>query len=437
MSFQSLALDASLLKALAELNYLEPTPVQQQAIPEVLAGYDLMAGAQTGTGKTAAFALPILQGLLTRRDALAVEVSAGFEVEAESDDFYPAQKPTPQIKALVLTPTRELAQQVHASFVKYGEHTGLNCQLAYGGVSLTPQLKALKDGADVLVATPGRLLDLVFKKAINIRHLSYFVLDEADRMLDMGFNDEIQKIIRQLPKLRQTMLFSASFNDSVFKLAKSFMNQPKRIAVDASHSAAVTVEQKVYLVDPERKRELVSHLIGSKNWRQVLVFSRTKQGADELAKEMCKDGLKTVAIHGDKSQGARERGLAQFKAGEVRVLVATDVAARGLDIAQLNVVINFDLPYIADDYVHRIGRTGRAGQLGLAITLMSMGEEYLLEEIEVLMGDRLPQQWLKGYEPDLTREIPANRKNSRSAEKQRAKKRAFSKVTSKGRGGKR
>lgn len=247
-------------------------------------------------------------------------------------------------------------------------------------------------------------------------------------MLDMGFSDEIKKILQRLPQQRQTLLFSATFGSDIFALSKRLLNEPVLVEVDARNSAASTVEQHVYVVDSERKRELVSYLIGSKNWHQVLVFVKTKQGADALAGEMCKDGLVTKAIHGDKSQGARERVLEEFRNGETRVLVATDVAARGIDIASLNTVINYDLPYIAEDYIHRIGRTGRAGQHGQAITLMSLGEEYLLEEIEAILDQRLPQQWLPGFEPDLTREIPQQRKNSRSAQKRRAKQRAHGKT---------
>lgn len=414
MSFAFNQLHPSLYQALNELQYQQPTPVQQQAIPVVLAGRDLMAGAQTGTGKTAAFILPILQTLITEADRQTAE--------RQPHDLQP-------IRALVLTPTRELAQQVHRNACAYASHTALTIELAYGGVSLTPQLQALKHGCDVLVATPGRLLDLLFKKAIDLSQLAVLVFDEADRMLDMGFIDEIKKILRHIPSDRQTLLFSATFGDEIFRLSKQLLTNPELIEVDARNTAAVTVEQQVYVVDPERKRELVSHLIGKNNWHQVLIFVKTRQGADALANEMCKDGLVTKAIHGDKSQGARERVLEEFRNGDTRVLVATDVAARGIDIPSLNTVINLDLPYIAEDYIHRIGRTGRAGQPGLAITLMSLGEEYLLEEIEVILDQRLPQQWLEGYEPDLTREIPQNNKNSRTAQKRRAKQRAHGKST--------
>lgn len=409
MSFSPLGLLPSLIQALHDQGYEQPTPIQQAAIPTILAGSDVMAGAQTGTGKTAAFALPVLQQLLNRTDQNAHDI-----------------KP---VQSLVLTPTRELAQQVHRSFKTYGHHTGLTAALAYGGVSIKPQLQALNSGTDILVATPGRLLDLIQKKAVDLSQLKHLVLDEADRMLDMGFIIDINRIIKRIPTDRQTLLFSATFNEDVFKLGKSLLNNPKLIEVDARNTAAVQVEQMVYEIDQDRKRELLSYMIGSKNWHQVLIFVRTKQGADALAKEMKKDGIETVAIHGDKSQGARERGLADFKEGKIRALVATDVAARGLDIQQLQYVVNYELPYIAEDYIHRIGRTGRAGSNGLAISLMSSSEEYLLKEIEAVLDRRLAQSWYPGYEPDLTKPAPCNKKNSLNAQKQRAKDRAFGKKT--------
>ncbi|MBE0365263.1 hypothetical protein PULV_a2029 [Pseudoalteromonas ulvae UL12] len=405
MSFAALGLNSEFLTAITQCGYLEPTPVQAQAIPKILAGKDVMAGAQTGTGKTAAFALPILQKLSEQ------------------------SLPKPQLRALILTPTRELAQQVQASFDTYSQHSNLKSTLAYGGVSIGEQIKALKSGVDVLVATPGRLLDHLVKGTVNLNQIQYLVFDEADRMLDMGFIDEINRILRRLPKNRQTLLFSATFDDAIFKLSKTLLNEPVLIEVDQRNTAAADVEQIVYAVDADRKRELISHLIGAKNWQQVLVFTRTKQTADELAKEMCKDGLKTLAIHGDKSQGARDKALTEFKEGKTRVLVATDVAARGIDIQQLQYVINYELPYIAEDYIHRIGRTGRAGEKGTAISLLSVDENWLLEEIESVLDQRLPQQWLAGYEPDLTKEPVDNRKNSKSAQKRRAKKRSFGQKT--------
>ncbi|MDP5214007.1 DEAD/DEAH box helicase [Pseudoalteromonas tunicata] len=399
MGFAALGLNQQLVQALTECGYDTPTPIQTAAIGEILQGKDVMAGAQTGTGKTAAFALPILQRLAEQ----------------------PERKG--QLRTLVLTPTRELAQQVFASFEKYGQHSELTAALAYGGVSIGEQIKAIKAGVDIMVATPGRLLDHLVKGTVNLSSVQYLVFDEADRMLDMGFIDEINNILRRLPKERQTLLFSATFDDAIFKLSKKLLNQPVLIEVNQRNQAASEVEQIVYAVDADRKRELISHLIGAKNWQQVLVFTRTKQTADELAKEMCKDGLKTQAIHGDKSQGARDKALSEFKEGKTRVLVATDVAARGIDIQQLQYVINYELPYIAEDYIHRIGRTGRAGEKGLAISLLSIDENWLLEEIEAVLDKRLPQQWLPGYEPDLTKEPVDKRKNGKVAEKRRAKKR--------------
>lgn len=401
MSFSSLALDKSLTDAVKALGYEQPTPIQQQAIPAILANKDIMAGAQTGTGKTAAFALPILQRL---------------------GENIPAQRP---IRALVLTPTRELAQQVYKSFVSYAENTDLNIAVAYGGVSIKPQIEAIEKGADVLIATPGRLLDHIINGSVLLIHLETIVFDEADRMLDMGFKDEIDRILNRLPPKRQTLLFSATFDDAIFKLSKTLLNDPELIEVSERNTAASQVEQIVYTVDSDRKRELTSFLIGSKNWQQVLIFTRTKQGADDLAKEMSKDGIKTQSIHGDKSQGARDKALAEFKAGKTRALVATDVAARGIDIHDLRYVINYELPYIAEDYIHRIGRTGRAGNDGLAISLMSPSEEWLLEAVEKVLDSRLMQQWLPGYEPDLTKKDLPARKNTLGQQKKHGRQKAF------------
>ena len=272
-------------------------------------------------------------------------------------------------------------------------------------------------------------MDLLFKDVVNLSALKTLVFDEADRMLDMGFIDEINAILKRIPETRQTLLFSATFDEAIFKLSKTLLKSPELIEVNARNTAADQVEQIVYNVDEDRKRELISHMIGSKNWKQVLIFTRTKQGADVLAKEMCKDGLKTLSIHGDKSQGAREKALSEFKEGKVRALVATDVAARGLDIRELKYVINYELPYIAEDYIHRIGRTGRAGDSGLAISLLSPHENYLLEEIEVILDKRLNQQWLPGYEPDFSKPAPSNKKNSKAAQKKRAKERVYGKNT--------
>jgi len=400
MSFTSLALDPTLIKAIEQSGYQEPTPIQCEAIPAILAKQDIMAGAQTGTGKTAAFALPILHKLISNTDKQSV-------------------------RALILTPTRELAQQVFKSIEIYGQYSEVKVALAYGGVSINPQIEALKSGANILVATPGRLLDHLINGSLSLENLEYLVFDEADRMLDMGFKDEINNILKRIPTKPQTLLFSATFDEAIFKLSKTLLNDPKLIEVSERNTAAAQVEQIVYTVDADRKRELTSFLIGSKNWRQVLIFTRTKQGADALAKEMCKDGLKTQSIHGDKSQGARDKALSEFKEGKVRALVATDVAARGIDIIDLHYVINYELPYIAEDYIHRIGRTGRAGKEGLAISLMSPDEEWLLTAVEEVLDKRLLQQWLPGYEPDLTKKAkPAKRSNSGN-NKKRARQQAL------------
>lgn len=399
-TFSSLNLDPLLLTAIEQNNYTQPTAIQIKTIPPILAGSDVMGSAQTGTGKTAAFVLPLLHKLLNT----------------------PKKDEQGLARVVILTPTRELAQQVFASFEKYAQGTHINGALAYGGVSIGPQIKALKT-AQVIVATPGRLLDHIVKGSVVLSSVDSLVFDEADRMLDMGFIDEIRRILRHIPGDCQTLLFSATFDDSVFELSKKLLKNPELIEVDKRNSAAVEVEQVIYAVDEDRKRELVSHMIGMKNWRQVLIFTRTKQMADQLAKEMCKDGLKTESIHGDKSQGARDRALQNFKEGITRVLVATDVAARGLDISTLRYVINFELPYIAEDYVHRIGRTGRAGEQGLAMSLVSLDEQWLLEEIEVLLDTRLTPQWLEGYEPDPNKKPKDNRKNTNKSRKDRDKKR--------------
>ena len=400
MSFQSLGLNSQLVENVSSLGFEMPTPVQSQAIPEILAGHDVLAGAQTGTGKTAAFGLPLLHRLLE-----------------EQSDVTEAK----QVKALILTPTRELAQQVFDSLSLYAKGTGLKVAVAYGGTSMKVQVKALESGVDILVATPGRLLDHAHVRTVDLREVKYLVLDEADRMLDMGFIDDIKRILKRMHTERQTSFFSATFGKQVKKLAFDILDDPKLIEVTPSNSTAVTVEQMVYPVDKHRKSELLAYLIGSRNWQQVLVFTKTKQGSDELAKELGKDGIKAVSINGDKSQGARQRALDDFKSGKARVLVATDVAARGLDIEQLEYVVNYEMPFKAEDYVHRIGRTGRAGQTGHAISLMSLDEEWALRAVEELLDTRLPQQWLEGYEPDPTIEPPENRRRGRSSDKRRAK----------------
>lgn len=408
--FSNLSLDNQLVETLNELGYNQPTPIQLQAIPAILDNKDVMAGAQTGTGKTAAFALPMIQKFMTS-DALDISQTANVNA----------------IRGLVLTPTRELAQQVFKSFERYAQNTSLSIAVAYGGVSINPQVKALDKGVDILVATPGRLLDHIVKGTLGLTALEIIVFDEADRMLDLGFKDEIDRILKRTPLKLQTLLFSATFDDAIFKLSKKLLTEPELIEVAPRNTAAASVEQKVYTIDADRKRELTSFLIGSKNWRQVLIFTRTKQTADALAKEMCKDGLKTLSIHGDKSQGAREKALAEFKEGSIRALVATDVAARGLDISALNVVMNYELPYIAEDYIHRIGRTGRAGKEGLAISLMSPDEEYLLTAVEEVLDKKILQQWYPGYEPNLDKmnSVPSRANTGKS--KKRARDRALGK----------
>ena len=398
MSFSTLGLHADLLAILDTLGYQTPTPIQQAAIPEVLAGHDVMAGAQTGTGKTAAFALPLIQRHLVRETSEKA------------------------IRVLVLTPTRELAQQVHQSFLKYSQGLGLNAVVAYGGASINLQIDALNKGCDVLVATPGRLLELAIKEVIDLSTVETLVLDEADRMLDMGFIVDIERILKRLPETRQTLFFSATFNDDVFSLSKTILKQPKLIEVAERNTTAAKIEQRFYEVDNKRKAGLVAYLIGSKNWQQVLIFTRTKQAVDELASELEKDGIKAAAVHGDKSQGARDRGLEEFKTGQVRALVATDVAARGLDIKQLQYVINYELPYNAEDYIHRIGRTGRAGQAGLAVSLVSHKEKYLIEDVEKLTGEHFILQWMEGFEPDLiVQEEASSTKRKPSKKNLRAK----------------
>lgn len=407
MEFTGLGLNPLLLRAIESAGYKTPTAIQSQAIPAILEGKDLMAGSHTGSGKTGAFILPVLEKLLCN----------------PADEISPEKR----LRTLILVPTRELAQQVQASACRYAQYTNLKAGLAYGGAAFKEQAEQLRAGVDILVATPGRLLDLLQKQVVNLNGIECLVFDEADRMLDMGFKDEIRAIVRQLPKTHQTLLFSATFDDGLFQFCQRILNKPVIIEVDPRNAAAPKVEQIIYNCDPDRKAALVSYLIRSKGWRQVLIFSRTKQGADLLAKQLQAEGVQAEAIHGDRSQSARENALRAFKAADVTVLVATDVAARGLDIDQLECVINYDMPYKAEDYVHRIGRTGRAGNTGCAVSLLIEEENYLLEEVEALLDKRLPQQWLTGFEPDLTREIKPSGRNSRSAQKRRAKARAFGK----------
>jgi len=378
MSFNTLGLSAGLLRAVSEQGYSEPTPIQKQAIPVVLKGGDLLAGAQTGTGKTAGFTLPMLQRL------------------SESN----SGKKQRVVRALVLTPTRELAAQVAESVSNYSRYLPLNSAVIFGGVSINPQIKALRKGVDILVATPGRLLDHVSQKTIDLSQVEILVLDEADRMLDMGFIRDIRKVLALLPKQRQNLLFSATFSDEIKRLSDGLLNEPALIEVARRNTASERVAQVVHPVDRERKRELLSFLIGSENWQQVLVFTRTKHGANRLATQLEKDGITAAAIHGNKSQGARTKALADFKSGKVRVLVATDIAARGLDIDQLPHVVNFELPNVPEDYVHRIGRTGRAGNEGEALSLVCIDEHKHLRDIEKLLKREIPKNVIEGFEPD-------------------------------------
>ncbi|WP_233851248.1 DEAD/DEAH box helicase [Paraburkholderia sp. HD33-4] len=379
MSFDSLGLSEPLVRAVNELGYTSPTPIQTQAIPAVLNGGDLLAGAQTGTGKTAGFTLPILQRLNSMQPA-----AGGKRV----------------VRALILTPTRELAAQVEESVRAYGKYLKLKSTVMFGGVGINPQIDALKRGIDIVVATPGRLLDHMQQKTIDLSHLEILVLDEADRMLDMGFIHDIKRVLAKLPPKRQNLLFSATFSDEIKALADSLLDSPALIEVARRNTTAETVAQKIHPVDRDRKRELLTHLIRQHNWFQVLVFTRTKHGANRLAEQLTKDGISALAIHGNKSQSARTRALAEFKDGTLQVLVATDIAARGIDIDQLPHVVNFDLPNVPEDYVHRIGRTGRAGATGEAVSLVCVDELQLLKDIEKLIKRPVPQEVIAGFEPD-------------------------------------
>lgn len=393
MTFHNLGLSTDLLRAVADQGYTEPTPIQQQAIPAILLRQDIFASAQTGTGKTAGFTLPLLQLLSTTNP------NKGYR--------------TP--RALILTPTRELAAQVNDSVQTYGKYLPLRSAVVYGGVGMRPQIQTLQRGVDILVATPGRLLDHLGQKTLDLSHIEILVLDECDRMLDMGFIHDIRKILAQLPPSRQTLMFSATFSKAIQQLANTLLKSPTQIEVAARNTAAQQVEQVVHLVDRDRKRELLSYMIGFYNWQQVLVFTRTKHGASRLAEQLAKDGLKTTAIHGNKSQAARTRALEDFKQGKVRVLVATDVASRGLDIDQLPHVVNFELPNVPEDYVHRIGRTGRAGNAGRAISLVCSDEYPLLKDIERLLKQTLTRLVIPGYEPTSPAQlVPEQPKPQRS-----------------------
>ncbi|SRR6056297_429249 len=394
MQFDSLGLRAELLRAVGEQGYTEATPVQAKAIPVVLAGNDVMASAQTGTGKTAAFTLPLLEKLGKQ---------AGER----------------KLRALILTPTRELAAQVHQNLRDYGRHLNIRSVEIYGGVSINPQMTKLKRGVDVLIATPGRLMDHMERGTVDLRHIDTLILDEADRMLDMGFRPAIDRIVRSLPKQRQTLLFSATFSKEITALAHQFLKNPVRIETAAPNSTVEAIAQKAITVDQAKKRELLSWMIGSENWQQVLVFTRTKHGANRLAKQLEGDGLASAAIHGNKSQGARTKALTEFKKNKIRVLVATDVAARGLDIDHLPHVVNFEIPNVPEDYVHRIGRTGRAGREGVAVSLVCGAEHGLFEDIRKLVKVPIPTEVIDGYEPTEPLSRDAGKTNQRGGGQKR------------------
>jgi ATP-dependent RNA helicase RhlE len=378
MTFNDLGLSEAIVRAVTEHGYTIPTPIQTQAIPAVLAGGDLLAGAQTGTGKTAGFTLPILQRLST-------------------DGTRAGPK---RVRALILTPTRELAAQVEESVRTYGKYVKLSSTVIFGGVNINPQIDRLRGGIDILVATPGRLLDHMQQHTIDLSKVEILVLDEADRMLDMGFIKDIRRVLAALPAKRQNLLFSATFSDEIKTLADGLLNAPAMIEVARRNSTVEIIAQKVHPVDRDRKHPLLANLIKTNGWTQVLVFTRTKHGANKLVEQLERDGISGMAIHGNKSQSARTRALAEFKDGSLQVLVATDIAARGIDIDQLPHVVNYDLPNIPEDYVHRIGRTGRAGATGEAVSLVCVDEHDMLKDIERLIKRTLPREVVAGFEPD-------------------------------------
>lgn len=396
LQFSELGLDERILKAVAEQGYTTPSPIQASAIPAVLSGRDIMAAAQTGTGKTAGFTLPILQLL-----------AQGPKVGAN------------QARALILTPTRELAAQVAENVEEYGRYLSLTSTVVFGGVKINPQMLRLRRGADILVATPGRLLDLISQNAVKLNALEVLVLDEADRMLDMGFINDIRKIIALLPRNRQTLMFSATFSDEIRELAKRLVKDPVEISVTPKNSAAVSVKQWLHPVDKAQKTDLLIELIKTQNWSQALVFSRTKHGANKITRKLEEAGIKACAIHGNKSQAARTKALSDFKKNKVQIMVATDIAARGLDIDQLPQVVNFDLPQVPEDYVHRIGRTGRAGATGEAISLVAADEFDLLRDIERVLGKVIERDYVSGFEPnhDLPASPPPGAHRPRQAKK--------------------
>ena len=397
MSFASLGLSAPILDAVTEQGYNTPTPIQSQAIPAILKGQDIMAAAQTGTGKTAGFTLPLLELL-----------SQGMPAPAN------------QVRALVLTPTRELAAQVEESITNYGKNLPLRSTVVFGGVKINPQMMRLRKGVDILVATPGRLLDLYNQNAVRFSQLEILVLDEADRMLDMGFIHDIRKILALLPKKRQNLLFSATFSNDIRQLAKGIVHNPVEMSVSPRNTTAETVKQWICPVDKKQKAALLTQLINDHQWQQVLVFTRTKRGANQLARHLETEGIQAAAIHGNKSQGARTKALADFKAGSIRILVATDIAARGLDIEQLPQVVNFDLPNVPEDYMHRIGRTGRAGATGQAVSLVSADEFDQLSDIERLIQQLLTREVIEGFDP--VHSLPESRLNTRPHRAKKPKK---------------
>jgi ATP-dependent RNA helicase RhlE len=394
MSFESLGLAPTLLRALAEQGYAEPTPIQSAAIPVVLEGHDLLAAAQTGTGKTAAFALPLLQRL--------ADAPAG------------SRKP----RVLVLTPTRELAAQIDDNLRAYAKYLKVRSAVIFGGVGMSPQVNALRRGVDVIIATPGRLIDHMQQRTADLSGIDVLVLDEADRMLDMGFLPALKRILSALPASRQTLLFSATFAAPIKALALQFMHQPREVSVTPPNTVTQLVTHRVHPVDAARKRDLLLHVLSEDSRRQTLVFSRTKHGADKLVKFLEASGLRAAAIHGNKSQNARTRALADFKSGRITVLVATDIAARGIDIDQLPVVINHDLPMVAEDYVHRIGRTGRAGSEGLALSLVSHDESGLLRDIRKLLDQDIAITEVAGFEPSAPLRLDAGAPRPKQGQRQ-------------------
>lgn len=394
MSLTTLGLSPEILNALKDKGYEKATAIQKELIPAFFSGRDILAGAQTGTGKTAGFAVPILQELMK---------------EFQEDKHYP--------KAVIIVPTRELARQVHASFESYGKYLPLKSIVLFGGKNMTSQIKRLKAGVDIVVSTSGRLLEHIEKKNISVGRVKYLVLDEADTILDMGFVNEVTKILSYLPENRQNIFLSATLSGSVKRLADQILQRVKLIEVDSMGTSAQSVKQVIYPVEKEQKTELLSYLIGSRNYPQVLVFTRKKLEADEIVKELNLNGLKTSVIHGDKSSGARNRALSDFKEGKIRVLVATDIAARGLDIPTLLTVISYDLPHVRGDYIHRIGRTGRAGVEGLAIALISPKEEIALRDVEQLLGKKIDREIIKGYAPVVTELQKGTRKRAKDMKK--------------------